>query len=324
MLTFFTKLADLVTYQLFRLSPETPEAEVLHFFIEDTAKIFFLLVTLVFIVGFFRSWLAPDKVRQWLEKCPRLVAYGLAVILGALTPFCSCSSIPVFIAFLSARIPLGITMAFLIASPMINEVAALMFGEIIGWHFTLAYIATGMITGIIGGLLIDSLKLEKWVEPLGATNPLPGKKDGETGLSLRERLQYAKKETADIVGRVWHYIIIGVGVGAIIHGYVPQNWFIEHAGTDNFWAVPLAVVMAIPLYASVTGTVPIAEALIDKGLPVGTTLAFIMSTVAISLPELMILRRVLKPQMLAFFVVYLVIAFILTGYGFNFMFRTAP
>ncbi len=320
MFSIFTKLADILTYRLLGLAPESVEAHVLHFFIEDTAKIFFLLVTLVFIIGFFRSWMDPEKIRHWLEGRSRMAAYILAVILGALTPFCSCSSIPLFIAFLGAGIPLGVTMAFLIASPMINEVAALMFGEIIGWHFTFAYVGTGMVTGIIGGMLIDALKLEKWVEPL--TSHTAQKEEGNrTALTLRDRLHYATEETKDIVQRVWHYIIMGVAAGAVIHGYIPQGWFINHAGTDNIFAVPLAVIAAIPLYSNVTGTIPIAEALIDKGLPVGTTLAFIMSTVAISLPELMILRRVLKLPMLVFFVVYLAAAFILTGYGFNFLFR---
>lgn len=319
MLALFTQLADLLTFTLFGLDPDSAKGHAIHFLIEDTTKIFFLLITMVFIMSFLRSWLAPDKIRALMGRRSRMLAYGLAVLLGAITPFCSCSSIPLFIAFIGAGLPLGVTMAFLITSPMVNEVAAIMFGEAIGWPFTAAYVGAGMATGLIGGWLIDLLKLEKWLEPLSNTAFTP-EQNKEKTRKFRARLHYAWQETADIIGRTWHYIIIGVTIGALIHGYVPQDWFVAHANADNLLAVPLAVLMAIPLYASVTGTVPIAEALIDKGLPVGTTLAFIMSTVALSLPELMILRRVLKPQMLIFFVVYMALAFILTGYGFNALF----
>ncbi len=320
MLEIFTKLANWGTYDVLGISQDTHLAESVHFFIEDTTKIFFLLTVLMLLVGFLRSWISPEKVRIWLEGKPKIIAYVLAVILGAVTPFCSCSSIPLFIAFLSSGIPLGVTMAFLITSPMVNEVAAVLFGEAIGWTFTLAYLGVGMITGIIGGALIDFLKLDKWVEPFVFEVSAPSDDLQELKLTLKKRLHHAWEETADILKLVWLYVFIGVGVGALIHGYVPQEWFIAHAGADNLFAVPLAVLVAVPLYSNVTGTIPIAEVLIDKGLPVGTTLTFIMSTVAISLPEIMILRKVLKPQMLAFFIAYLMVAFIVVGYVFNWLF----
>lgn len=321
MLEIFTALANAVTYDLLQIDRETHLAEAVHFFIEDTTKIFFLLGALMLIVGFLRSWVSPEKVRHWLEGKPKIIAYLLAVILGAVTPFCSCSSIPLFIAFLSSGIPLGVTMAFLITSPMVNEVAAVLFGEVIGWHFTLAYVGVGMVTGMIGGALIDALKLEKWVEPFVFNVQRTGGDLDEPKLTMKKRLRHAWDETADILKRVWLYVLIGVGVGAGIHGFVPQEWFIEHAGANNLFAVPLAVIMAVPLYSNVTGVVPVAEVLIAKGLPVGTTLAFIMSTVAISLPELVILRKVLKVKMLAFFVVYLALAFVVMGYGFNWLYQ---
>lgn len=321
MIEIFTTLANTITYDLLQIDRETHLAEAVHFFIEDTAKIFFLLTALMLIVGFLRSWVSPEKVRHWLEGKPKIIAYLLAVILGAVTPFCSCSSIPLFIAFLSSGIPLGVTMAFLITSPMVNEVAAVLFGEAIGWYFTLAYVGVGMVTGMIGGALIDALKLEKWVEPFVFTvQPVEGDLDEPT-LTIKKRLRHAWDETVDILKRVWLYVLIGVGIGAGIHGFVPQEWFIEHAGASNLLAVPLAVMMAVPLYSNVTGVVPVAEVLIAKGLPVGTTLAFIMSTVAISLPELVILRKVLKVQMLAFFVIYLALAFVVVGYGFNWLYQ---
>ena len=317
MLEIFTTLANIVTYNLLHIDADTHLAEAVHFFVEDTTKIFFLLTALMLLVGFLRSWVSPEKVRHWLEGKPKIIAYGLAVILGAVTPFCSCSSIPLFIAFLSSGIPLGVTMAFLITSPMVNEVAAVLFGEAIGLNFTLLYVAVSMITGIIGGVLIDALKLEKWVEPFVFEANMTDDNLDEPKLTIKKRLSHSWDEAADILRRVWLYVIIGVGVGAAIHGFVPQEWFIEHAGADNLFAVPLSVIMSVPLYSNVTGVVPVAEVLIDKGLPVGTTLAFIMSTVAISLPEMVILRKVLKPQMLAFFIAYIMLAFIIVGYGFN-------
>lgn len=317
MFEIFTDLASFVTHDLLRIQPGGHLGDAVHFFVEDTTKIFFLLTVLMFLVGFLRSFVSPEKVRYWLDGKPRFLAYFLAVLLGVVTPFCSCSSIPLFIAFLSSGIPLGVTMAFLITSPMVNEVAALMFGEIIGWDFTFAYILTGMATGMLGGVIIDTLKLDRWVEPFVFQVPKPENLIEEPILSVKQRFLHAKGETFDVLKRVWMYVLIGVGVGAAIHGFVPQEWFVEHAGRDNLSAVPLAVIMAIPLYANITGTIPIAEVLIAKGVPIGTILAFIMSTVAISLPELVILRKVLSLKMLVFFVVYLALAFIVTGYGFN-------
>ncbi len=320
MLEIFTKLANYGTYEVLKLDAKTHLAQAVHFFIEDTTKIFFLLTFLMLIVGFLRSWISPVKVRHWLDGKPKILAYFLAVILGAITPFCSCSSIPLFIAFLSSGIPLGVTMAFLITSPMVNEVAAILFGEAIGWTFTLSYIGVGMATGMIGGMLIDFFKLEKWVEPFVFEATKPANDLEEPVLTIKKRFYHAWQETLDILKRVWLYVLIGVGVGAGIHGFVPQEWFISHTGADNLFAVPLAVLVAVPLYSNVTGVIPVAEVLIDKGLPVGTTLAFIMSTVAISLPELVILRKVLKFKMLVFFVAYLALAFVIVGYGFNLFF----
>ncbi len=318
MLEIFTVFADAITYKLMGLSEQSQIGSSVHFFIEDTTKIFFLLAFLMVTIGYFRTYISSEKIRLWLDGKPRLFAYILAAILGAITPFCSCSSIPLFIAFLSSGIPLGVTMAFLITSPMINEVAAIMFGEILGWQFTLAYVAVGMGTGMIGGFIIDSLKLEKWVEPfVYETRQTAHADNPDKEINFRQRMRKSWDDAADIIKRVWHYVFLGVGVGAAIHGFVPQQWFIDNASIDNVFAVPVAVLMAIPLYSNVTGVIPIAEVLIAKGLPIGTTLAFIMSTVAISLPELVILRKVLMPKMLVFFVVYLAVAFIIVGYGFN-------
>jgi len=320
MLEIFTKLADLISFDLLGLDPSKHFSQSVHFFIEDTTKIFALLTVLMFIVGYLRTWMSPEKVRDWLDGKPKIFAYFLAVTLGALTPFCSCSSIPLFIAFLSSGIPLGVTMAFLITSPMVNEVAAVLFGEAIGWDFTVYYVLTGTLIGGFGGFLIDILKLEKWVEPFVYEAAFTETKMDGPKLSAQKRVKMSWDETKDILNRVWIYVLVGVGVGAGLHGFLPDEWFIEYAGSDNLLAVPTAVIMAIPLYANVTGTIPVAEVLISKGLPIGTTLAFIMSTVAISLPELVILRKVLKPKMIAFFVFYLMASFIVIGYGFNLLY----
>ena len=322
MLEIFTQLADFCAYRLLNLEKGTKLADALHFFIEDTTKIFFLLAVMIYIIGYARSYVSPEKVRLWLTGKSRFTGYVLAALLGAVTPFCSCSSVPLFIAFLSAGIPLGVTMAFLITSPLVNEVAVVLLGQALGLQFTVTYVATGMALGIIGGFVIDALKLERWVEPYVWDIKMPTPATPEETSGWRWREKYARGEAIDIIKRVWLYVLIGVGLGAGLHGYVPREWFIEHAGADNIFAVPLAVIIGIPLYSNATGIIPVAEVLLNKGVPVGTILAFIMSIVAISLPELLILRKVLKVQMLVFFVGFLFCAFVGVGYLFNFIFSS--
>ncbi|HYD51376.1 MAG TPA: permease [Gemmatimonadaceae bacterium] len=321
MLAIFTRLADWLTYDLLGFVRESRLAGAVHFFIEDTTKIFALLIAIVFAMGLFRSWLSPERVRQLLEGRRRGVMYLLAVMLGAVTPFCSCSSVPLFIGFLEAGIPLGVTMAFLITSPMVNEVAVVLLGSLLGWKLMALYVATGLLVGILGGALIDACKLERYVEDyvwkirMGeAALPPPAS-------TLGERVRYARGEVREIVGRVWLYVLLGVGVGAGVHGYVPTEYFARYASADNLLAVPLAVLAGIPMYANATGIVPVAEALLRKGVPVGTTLTLMMSVVAISLPEMVILRKVIKPQLIAFFAGFLAVAFTATGYLFNSLLR---
>lgn len=320
MLELFTKFADIITYDFLHMAQETKLADAVHFFIEDSSKIFFLLVIMIYLIGFGRSFVSPEKVRLWLTGKSRFTGYVLAAALGAVTPFCSCSSVPLFIAFLSAGIPLGVTMAFLITSPLVNEVAVVLLSEALGLPFTITYVATGMALGIVGGFVIDFFKLDRWVEPYvwQIKMPTPATADEANGWRWRER--YARSEAIDIIKRVWLYILIGVGAGAGLHGYVPREWFIENAGADNPFAVPLAVLAGIPLYANATGIIPVAKVLLDKGVPIGTILAFIMSIVAISFPEMLILRKVLKVQMLVFFACFMFVALVSIGYLFNFIF----
>ncbi|MDP2205363.1 MAG: permease [Alphaproteobacteria bacterium] len=319
MLSLFTHLADIVAYEALALDKSSSLGTAVHFFIEDTTKIFFLLVVMIYLIGYGRTYISTEKVRAWLSGKSRFTGYVLAAILGAVTPFCSCSSVPLFIAFLSAGIPLGVTMAFLITSPIINEIAVVLLGEAIGIHFTISYVVIGLSLGILGGALVDYLKLQKWVEPFVWEIQVPVTQEaGISGWQARERS--ARREVIDIIKRVWLYVLLGVGLGAGLHGYVPREWFVANAGPDNHFAVPLAILAGIPLYANAAGVIPVAQVLLDKGVQIGTIMAFIMSIVAISLPELMILRRVLKPQMLFFFAGFLFVSFNVVGYLFNFFF----
>jgi len=320
----FKALADFVTYTLAGLAEGSHGAEALHFFIEDTTKIFLLLTTMITIVSFFRSQLEPHKVRAYLEGKPKVLAYILAVLLGAATPFCSCSSIALFIGFIEAGIPFGVTMAFLITSPMINELAILVFASAMGWNLTIVYVITGMTVGLIGGLLIEKLGFERYIEDeaykmrsesMSDTCNCAGKIK-----TFKDRLNYALSYAGDILKRTWLYITIGVGIGALLHGFVPESFFAEHTSADNPLAVPIAVILGVPLYANATGVIPIAEALINKGVPIGTVLAMMMSVVAISLPEMIILRKVLKVRMLFYFAGYIFLALIIVGYVYNAVF----
>ena len=319
MFEIFTRLADMVAYSLLGLVPGSQLGEAVHFFVEDVTKIFFLLALIIFLIGFFRSMLTPERVRKVVAGRSRMVSYPMAVGLGAVTPFCSCSSVPLFIGFLEAGIPLGVTMAFLIASPMINEVAVVVLAAAVGWQVAVLYVVAGLAVGIVGGLLIEFFKLEKWVEEYVWKIRM-----GETPVQVisgkfRDRLDFAFAQVKEIVGRIWLYVLIGVGLGALLHGFVPQSFFTENASTNNPFAVPLAVVVGIPLYSNATGVIPIVEALMSKGVPIGTVLALMMSVAAISLPEMIILRKVLKPQMIATFTSILFVAFVGIGYLFNFM-----
>ncbi len=317
MFRLFTWLADRVAYGLLGLDASTHTAAAVHFFVEDVTKIFALLVGVIFLMGLFRSALSPERVRLYLEGRSRWAAYVMAVVLGAVTPFCSCSSVPLFIGFVEAGVPVGATMAFLIASPMINEVAVALLLTLLGWKLTLLYVATGLAVGIVGGALIDALGLERWVEDyvwkirVGEAPARPGRP------SAKERVGFAWGEVSDIIGRIWVYVLVGVGLGAVLHGYVPAGFFARWAGASNPLAVPLAVIAGVPMYANASGIIPVAEALLGKGVPVGTVLALMMSVVALSLPEMIILRKVLKLRMLGFFAGYLALAFMAVGYLFN-------
>jgi len=291
--------------------------EALHFFAYDTVKIALLLSGIIFVVAVLRTFISVERTRELLGGRGMIVGYALAAILGVATPFCSCSAVPVFIGFVAAGVPLGMTMTFLIASPLVNEVAVVLVAGSFGWDTGLLYVATGLAIAVVAGLVIGRLRLERWVEPFvfdisaGTAAVL-----GETP-TWRGRFAVGRAEVASILRKIWPYLLAGIGVGAAIHGWAPEDFFARYAGPDQPLAVPIAVVLGIPLYSNAAGTIPLVEALHAKGVALGTSLAFMMSVVALSLPELVLLRRVLRPQLLATFVGVVGGGILIVGFLFN-------
>ena len=325
MLAIFTDLADWLTFILFGLSPNSKLGDAVHFFIEDTTKIFFLLVIMIYFIALLRASLNIERVRDYLARKNRFIGYLTGSVFGAITPFCSCSSIPVFLGFTSAGIPVGITMSFLLTSPLINEVAVLLLLSLVGWQITLMYVLVGMAVGILGGVFLDLIRAEKMLQPFALKayqSAIPvtdsgSNSDQKPKLSFRERHDFAKNELWDIFSRVWKWVFIGVGLGAALHGYVPVSWLEGNLGDGQWWSVPLAVLFGIPLYSNATGVIPIMESLITKGLPIGTTMAFCMSTVAASFPEFILLKQVMTWKLLAIILAMLLFSFTLVGWILN-------
>lgn len=326
MFEVFTDFATWLVVDVFGLSKATKLGDAIHFFIEDTTKIFFLLLVMIYAIALIRASMNVERVRDYLAGKHKGVGYILGSSFGAVTPFCSCSSIPVFLGFTSAGIPVGITMSFLITSPLINEVAVLLLLSLLGWKFTLLYVVVGMSVGILGGVFLDAIKAERWLQSFAAKALERGQNASSTvqskrveTLSLKERHSFAKEEMLEIFGRVWKWVIIGVGLGSALHGFVPDGWIEEHLGNGQWWSVPSAVLLGIPLYSNATGVIPVMESLIKQGLPIGTTLAFCMSTVAASFPEFILLKQVMQWRLLAVLFVLLLVAFTLIGWIFNYL-----
>lgn len=314
----FERLGNWFAYNLLGLSPEQALGSAVQFFVMDTAKIFFMLVVVIYGMGLFRALLSPERVRAFVRGKPQWLARGSAVTLGAVTPFCSCSSVPLFIGFVEAGIPLGVTFSFLIASPMINEVAVVVLFGILGWELTLMYVAAGLTVAYLGGMVMERFRPERWVEAYVWKIHMGEAAVPQPDTTLAGRHRYAWNEVKEIVGRLWKWVVAGIAVGALFHGYVPETWVTEHlGGKDNWLAVPGAVLLGVPLYSNATGVIPVAEAMLSKGVAVGTTLAFMMSIAALSLPEMIILRKVIKWPALALYAGVLTVAFILVGWSFN-------
>jgi uncharacterized membrane protein YraQ (UPF0718 family) len=313
----FEAFANWIVYQLVGLHAETTVADSLHFFVMDITKIFFMLVLVIYLMGLFRSFVSTETVRNFVRGKAEWVARSLAILLGGVTPFCSCSSVPLFIGFVEAGIPLGVTFSFLIASPMINEIAVVMLFGIVGWKITLLYILSGVVVAFVGGIIIQKFKPERWVEDYVWKIQMGDAPAIKQDNSLLARHRYAVSEVRTIVGRIWKWVILGVGAGALFHGYFPQEWASSLGESNSFLAVPMAVILGVPLYSNAVGVIPLAEAMLLKGVAMGTTLAFMMSIAAISLPELLILRKVIKWQALALFTAIVTVSIIFVGWFFN-------
>lgn len=315
MFIWLDRFMQLLVEKVFGISMDTRLGSSVHFFFYDTIKIIILLGIMIFAISYVRSYFPPERTKKILEKVHGIKGNILGSLLGIVTPFCSCSSIPIFIGFVEAGVPLGVTFSFLITSPIVNEAAFAILLASFGWKIAVIYVATGVIVGIIGGIIIGSLHLEKEVEEYVYQMQM-----GETEiqeLSPKERVQFAWDNVKQIVGRIWIYLLIGIGIGALIHGWAPASVLAKYAGPHNPFAVFVAVVLGIPLYSNALGTIPIAEALINKGVGIGTALAFMMAVTALSLPEMILLRKVIKPKLIGIFVAITGIAIILVGYMFN-------
>jgi uncharacterized membrane protein YraQ (UPF0718 family) len=312
----FEALADWLIYDLAGMRGTTLGAAA-HFFVMDVSKILVLLTLVIYIMGLLRALLTPERVREFIRRRSNVSARVMAIGLGAVTPFCSCSSIPLFIGFVEAGIPLGVTLSFLIASPMINEIAIVVLASVIGWQTTVVYVATGLTVALVGGFVLERFRLERWVEGYVWKIHVGEAQREAPDTSLTGRHAYAVSQVREIVGRIWKFVLIGVGVGAFIHGYVPQDFVARIAGDGGVLSVIGAVLIGVPLYSDAVGIIPIAEALLGKGVPLGTVLAFMMAVTALSLPEMIILRKIVKWPLLGVFAGYLATAFVVVGLLFN-------
>lgn len=309
-------LANWISYSLFNLAKGSQLGDAIAFFLYDVPKILLLLSGMIFIISIIRTFFSPERTRALLGGKRQGIGNILASMLGIVTPFCSCSAVPLFIGFVEGGIPLGVTFSFLIAAPTINEVAVVMLYGLFGWKIAGLYILSGLVIATFAGIVIGWLKLERYVEDFVWEMQAAGTIEGEK-LNWALRIQRAWISVKEIVGKVWLYVVIGIAVGAGIHGYVPETALAGIMGKQAWWSVPAAVLIGIPLYSNAAGVIPIVSALMEKGASLGTVLAFMMSVVGLSMPEVIILRRVLKPQLIAIFIGTVVIAIIITGYLFN-------
>ncbi len=307
------------SWLLFRtigLDQQSRLGETIRFFVFDTAKILLLLSGIIFVVTVLRSFLSVERTRRLLGGRREGIANVAAAMLGVATPFCSCSAVPAFIGFVSAGVPLGVTLSFLIASPLVNEVAVVLLFGMFGWRIALLYVSAGLVIAIAAGFVLGRLGLERWVEPFVYEVPA-GAAPGDPRLGWGDRFALGTEEMGRIVRKVLPYLLVGIAIGAVVHGWVPESFFARYAGPGNPLAVPFAVVLGIPLYSNAAGVLPLIEALYAKGLGMGTLLAFMMAVVALSLPEMVLLRRVLKPKLIAAFIGVVGAGILLVGYLFN-------
>ena len=311
-------LSTLVTFlveQGLGLSVKENLGGSIHFFIYDVVKIFILLSVLIFAISYVQSFFPPERTRKILGRFNGLSANILAALLGTVTPFCSCSSIPLFIGFTNAGLPIGVTFSFLISSPLVDLASVVLLAGIFNWKIAIAYVIVGLILAVIGGAIISKAGMEQYVEPFVFKNKLV--EIAEAELTTRERLEFAKDQVLEIVNRVWLYILIGVGIGAAIHNWIPESIISAVLGQDKWYSVLIATLIGVPMYADIFGTLPVAEALVLKGVGLGTALSFMMGVTALSLPSMIMLKKVVKPRLLGVFVGVVTVGIIIIGYTFN-------
>jgi hypothetical protein len=310
-------LAEYFTFSLLGLEPGSHLGEAVLFFFYDTPKVLMLLTLIVYGVGVLRSFFTPERTRKILAGKRESVGNVLAALLGIVTPFCSCSAVPLFIGFVTAGVPLGVTFSFLISAPMVNEIALVLLYGLLGWKVAVLYLGTGLLIAIVAGWTIGRLRLERHIEDWVREIHLNASDIPDQRLTWTERFGHGKTAVRDIVGKVWIYVVVGIAVGAGIHGYVPDGLMASIMGKGAWWSVPAAVLIGIPMYSNAAGIVPVVEALLGKGAALGTVLAFMMAVIALSLPEMVILRKVLKPRLIAVFIGVVGTGIMLVGYLFN-------
>ncbi|MDP0493040.1 MAG: permease [Fusobacterium sp. JB021] len=315
MFNWLDYLVTLLVEDVFGISVASSLGGSIHFFIYDVIKILILLGIMIFLISYVRSYFPPERTKKILGKFSGIKGNIMASLLGIVTPFCSCSSVPLFIGFIEGGIPLSVTFSFLITSPIVNEAAFAILLASFGWKIAFVYVITGVVVGVVGGILIGTFKMESYIEEY--VFKMQSADIELEKLSRNERISFAVQNVKDIVGRIWIFLLIGIGIGALIHGWAPSELLLKYAGPDNPLAVFLAVGLGIPLYSNALGTIPIAEALIAKGVGIGTALAFMMATTALSLPEMILLRKVIKPKLIMVFVLITGISIIFVGYLFN-------
>ncbi|OFX60583.1 MAG: hypothetical protein A2W84_10475 [Bacteroidetes bacterium GWC2_40_13] len=314
------RISNFLIDQVFQLEAGTHFTEALRFFIFEVPKVLLLLVLIIFLVGVVRTFFTPEKTRKALEGKSLFTGNVLASLLGVVTPFCSCSAIPLFLGFVEAGIPLGVTFSFLISAPMVNEVAVVLLLGLFGWKVMLIYISTGLLIAIVSGFILQKIRMEKYVAEWAYQVKTNQQAVGEIKISLQERISKGFESVKEIVGKIWIYIVVGIAVGAGAHGYVPEDFLTSLLGKGNWYSVPVAILIGVPMYSNAAGIIPIISVLIEKGVSLGTALAFMMSVIALSLPEIIILKKVLKWPLIAAFVGVVTTGIIIVGYMFNFLF----
>lgn len=314
-MNWLSELVEKLVVNVFGLDMTSRLGGSVHFFIYDVVKIFILLSVLIFTISYIQSFFPPERTKKILGRFNGITANTLAALLGTITPFCSCSSIPLFIGFTNAGLPVGVTFSFLISSPLVDLASVLMLASIFNWRIAIAYVVVGLVLAVIGGSMISWLKMDKYVEAFVYANKMTDQ--AQETLTVRDRVDFGKEQVLEIIGKVWLYVLIGVGIGAAIHNWIPQDVIEAVLGQDKWYSVPLATVVGIPMYADIFGTLPIAEALVAKGVGIGTALAFMMAVTALSLPSMILLKKVVKTRLLVVFAGIVTAGILIIGFGFN-------